>query len=170
MQNLELKAHCHDISLACCLAEKKGGVRQWSRLQIDTYFKVDHGKLKIRQVGNRHAELIAYNRPSTAAAKISHYDIYEIADPEHFKNLLSLALEQTVVVKKQRDLYLWKNVRIHIDKVENLGNFFEFEAVIDSENNKIASQERIDELILHFGIQQNDMINVGYYELLKARI
>ena len=170
MQNLELKAHCHDISLACCLAEKKGGVRQWSRLQIDTYFKVDHGKLKIRQVGNRHAELIAYNRPSTAAAKISHYDIYEIADPEHFKNLLSLALEQTVVVKKQRDLYLWKNVRIHIDKVENLGNFFEFEAVIDSENNKIVSQERIDELTLYFGIHQNDMINVGYYELLKARM
>ncbi len=37
-----------------------------------------------------------------------------------------------VVVAKRRHLFLWEGVRIHLDEVEELGTFIEFEAVLES--------------------------------------
>jgi adenylate cyclase, class 2 len=42
---------------------------------------------------------------------------------------LSSALGIKVVVAKKRSLFLWNEVRIHLDEVKGLGNFIEFEAV-----------------------------------------
>jgi len=33
-------------------------------------------------------------------------------------------------VSKRREIYLWHNVRIHLDAVTGLGSFVEFEAVL----------------------------------------
>lgn len=169
MQNLELKAVFRDIEGARFLALNFGAEHQWTREQKDTYFKCDHGKLKLREVSDKPAELISYHRPEVAQAKISDYNIYKVNEPQHLKKVLAAVLPQTVVVKKQRDLYLWKNVRIHVDKVDTLGVFIEFEAVIDEMNGPRISQERIDLLTAHFGIKVDDKIKVGYFELLESQ-
>ena len=43
---------------------------------------------------------------------------------------LAAALGIRTVVRKQRTVYLHKNVRIHLDAVDGLGTFLEFEAVM----------------------------------------
>lgn len=169
MQNLELKVKCADPALTSHLAENLGAVRQWRRQQIDTYFKVSNGKLKLREEQGETAELIAYYRRDQKNAKISEYDIYAIQDTLHFKQLLGSVMETLAVVKKQRQLYLWKNVRIHIDSVENLGHFLELEAVLDAANDESASSERIQTLMTHFQIKNEDLISVGYFELLREQ-
>ncbi len=168
MQNLELKARYSDIAKAQRLALEIGARRQWRRTQHDTYFKVGRGKLKLRQDGES-VELIAYHRPEEMNAKISDYHIYKTSNAADLKKALSIVLQEDVVVSKQRELYLWKNVRIHLDIVDRLGAYLEFEAVIDQKNDLKTSRRRIDTLISHFEIEQNDLVNVGYYELLKGQ-
>ncbi len=167
MQNLELKARYPDIRKAHRLAIEIGAERQWRRAQRDTYFEVDRGKLKLRQESGRAAELIAYHRPGEAGAEISDYHIYETGDAASLLQVLSTVLQKEIVVQKQRELYLWKNVRIHLDKVDNLGVFLEFEAIVDADNDMSACKNRIDMLIDHFEIEQSDLVSDGYYELLK---
>jgi len=169
MQNLELKAKYPDIAGARRLAAAIGAQQQWRRQQIDTYFKVTTGKLKLREEEGKTAELIAYNRKAQANEKISEYDIYAIENPACFKQLLSAVLETLVEVKKQRELFLWENVRIHLDIVASLGRFMELEAVIDPENDVAISRQRIHTLLNHFQIKNDDLINVGYFELLMER-
>ena len=41
---------------------------------------------------------------------------------------LDAALGTTVVVAKRRRLFIWEDVRIHLDEVEGLGTFVELEA------------------------------------------
>jgi len=170
MQNLELKSKCADLAAAGRLAAALGAQRQWRRQQIDTYFKVATGKLKLREEEGQTAELIAYNRTAQPDAKISDYDIYAIDDPLHFKQMLGGVLHVLVVVKKQRELYLWENVRIHLDSVENLGRFLELEAVLDATNDVVVSRQRIHALMHHFQIKDDDLMSVGYFELLKEQI
>jgi adenylate cyclase, class 2 len=169
MQNLELKAKCSDLLIFRRLAEEIGAIWQWRHAQQDTYFNGDNGKLKLREVDEKPAELIAYNRPALAQAKISNYNLVIINEPDQFKKVLSIALRQTIIVKKYRDLYLWNNVRIHLDEVQDVGSFVEFEAVIDADNNERISQDRIDYLVSHFNIKESDKINIGYYELLESQ-
>jgi predicted adenylyl cyclase CyaB len=56
-------------------------------------------------------------------------------------------------------------VRIHLDEVENLGNFIELEAVIDPENDENASRERLDELIGALMIRAEDRLSGSYGEM-----
>ena len=64
MRNLEIKTRYDDLDLARQLAlslgAKDGGVSQ----DADTYFRVQHGRLKLRQAaGDSHGTLIHYDRP-----------------------------------------------------------------------------------------------------------
>jgi len=42
-------------------------------------------------------------------------------------------------VKKKRQLYLFRNARIHVDKVEKLGTFIEFEVMVTKGRNQAKS-------------------------------
>ncbi len=46
-----------------------------------------------------------------------------------------------VVVSKRRRLFLWEGVRIHLDEVEDLGNFVEFEAVLPQAGDLATAHE-----------------------------
>jgi predicted adenylyl cyclase CyaB len=167
MQNLELKAHYEDDQQAVKRAQALNINREWTRTQVDTYYIVSDGKLKLRQVDGQQAELISYKRPEKANAKVSDYRLYHSKSGDVLHQVLSHVHEVDTQVVKQRTLYLWENVRIHIDRVESLGNFIEFEAVMSEQDDIKISQQRIDFLIEHFDIQPEHFIDTGYYELLK---
>lgn len=168
MQNLELKAKYSHLRRAHALAGTLGAQRHWTKRQIDSYFSVPNGKLKLRQVENEQGELIAYLRPSERNARVSDYTIYNTADPVALKKTLLHVLPPAIDVVKERTLYTWKNVRIHLDQVEHLGCFVEFEAVMQSSRDKITSQENLDFLQSHFHIHPDDLVDCGYDELLRA--
>lgn len=125
------------------MAEEKaqvlGACWQWTRLQRDTYFRTNGGKLKLRQADGEEAELIAYHRPDNPEARLSDYQIYRRADADLLLPLLAATVTVDRVVEKTRILYLWKNIRIHLDRVAHLGSFIEFEAVLRSAQEEAAA-------------------------------
>ena len=75
---------------------------------------------------------------------------------------------EKIVVQKIRKIYLHENVRIHIDQVTNLGNFVELEAVIDSEDQVQENQNKLEQLIKHLQIGEDDFISIAYADMLLS--
>jgi predicted adenylyl cyclase CyaB len=73
------------------------------------------------------------------------------------------------VVRKRRELFGWENVRIHLDQVEGLGNFIEFEGVVSPVADERLSRERVDHLVNEFAISDADQIGVSYSDLILAK-
>jgi adenylate cyclase class 2 len=134
--------------------------------QTDTYFHSSAGRLKLRQTGRQSAELIAYQRPDVDGQRESRYRIAELADGEQMLALLGEALGVRVVVSKRRHLFIYENVRIHLDTVQGLGEFIEFEAVVDDDADDRLEAQKLDWLIEAFAIRTADIVSAGYRELL----
>ena len=70
-------------------------------------------------------------------------------------------------MEKLRTLYLWKNVRIHLDKVLGFGDFIEFKADLSENAGTEESEDRINFLRKKLQINDEHLIAKGYDELLK---
>ena len=60
--------------------------------------------------------------------------------------MLSNSLGLKVVVQKVRQLFLYYNVRIHLDRVEGLGSFLELESVVSKEVNRKAAEVNLQKI------------------------
>lgn len=166
MRNIELKARLRDRAYAMHVCAKIGAVPQGNIHQIDTYFRVPSGRLKLREAIPGRCELVYYQRPDVAGPKGCDYTL-EPAQP-NIKSLLIEALEQLAVVDKIRTLYLWQNVRIHLDQVRDLGEFIEFEAVLDDECDDADGFAKLEMLMTAFGLQEEDHETGSYVELVNG--
>jgi predicted adenylyl cyclase CyaB len=165
-RNLELKARCADLAAAAKAAESLGAQRQALLVQTDTYFRAPHGRLKLREHEAGRAELIAYSRPDHPEFRASEYHVVPVPNPAELKAALALALGVRGEVRKRRELYLWHNVRIHLDDVDGLGTFVEFEAVMSPGEAESGSMERLRVLSKSLGVRDQDRVAQSYSDLL----
>src|SRR5215213_1650988 len=129
-RNVELKARDADPARTLERALAAGAREHGILHQRDTYFAVRHGRLKLREEEPGGATLIAYERPDTAAERVSDYRLVPVPDPAALRAALEATDGILAVVAKARRLLLWEDsVRIHLDAVEGLGSFLELEAV-----------------------------------------
>jgi adenylate cyclase, class 2 len=135
--------------------------------QRDTYFNAVNGRLKLREMEGE-AQLIAYERPDDVGHRTSSYRIVEVEDARGLRDALADGLGIQAVVAKKRLLFIWEDVRIHLDDVEGLGNFIEFEAVAPPESDLSAETKRIRLLRERFEIADTDLIDVSYCDLIRA--
>jgi len=137
--------------------------------QIDTYFKVAHGRLKLRQ-GSIENNLIYYNRSDESKAKESHFQLVHIPEAKVLKEVLSRSLGIKIVVEKRREIYFIRNVKFHIDDVVGLGSFVEIEASnLHDEISKERLQEQCNFYIKEFGIEDGDLIAFSYSDMLTTK-
>lgn len=167
--NVEIKARCQntakikDILTQQLQADFKGVDHQ-----IDTYFDVPNGRLKLRQ-GNIENTLIHYDRPNQEGPKQSDIHLYRTQQDSSnaLHSTLIAALPIKVVVDKKRAIYFVDNVKFHVDKVEKLGEFVEIEA-IDTEHK--FSVEQLNEQCQHYmkvlNIQASDLLDSSYSDML----
>jgi len=168
MRNIELKARLHDPPGAkerCrkLNAEYRGDIRQ-----VDTYFRGPEGRLKLRLNEPGGAQLVFYRRPDLVGPKASDYFVEPV--PAGLVRMLRDALETVVVVEKVRTLYLWKNVRIHVDHVHGLGDFIEFEAVLASERDTAEAHRHVAALQEEFGLSPHDFVPASYADLVAKGV
>ncbi len=134
--------------------------------QIDTYFQVQNGRMKLRE-GNIENYLIHYVRPDDASAKISDVLLYKSRPESELKVILTKALGIKVIVKKKRKIFFIQNVKFHLDEVEGLGNFVEIEA-IDTDGTYTIHDLRAQ--CAHFqdllGIPAQDMLAISYSDMM----
>jgi len=109
--------------------------------------------------------LIFYRRPDQAGPKGCDYRLIPVPDPTALKAALTEALGVTVVVRKRRLVYLWKNMRIHLDQVDDLGQFIEFEAVLAEDHTDSDGKNLVEQLMKQFGLSSEDLIESSYSDL-----
>jgi predicted adenylyl cyclase CyaB len=108
-------------------------------------------------------------RPDSPVQRESRYWISAVSQATELKAALSGALGVEVVVAKQRRLFLWQEVRIHLDAVEGLGSFIEFEAVAPPHSDLAQERQRVRELREAFGIDDADLVATSYCDLVLER-
>lgn len=162
--NAEFKARCADLQ-AAIRRVRVAGARWLSREhQIDTYYRVAEGRLKVREAGSR-AELVWYFRGDTLRSKRSDVLILTLPEPASVKATLARTLGVRVVVDKIRRIYLRDNVRIHFDEVRELGAFVEIEAV-DKPKDFPRLKRQAEEMAGVLGLHPKDLIRGSYSDLL----
>jgi predicted adenylyl cyclase CyaB len=167
-KNIEIKARCADPDAVEQQLAQRGVHRVEQVRQVDTYFSVPHGRLKLRETDGAEAKLIQYDRPNETAMHPSDYVISPVTAPDSLKEALARALGIRAIVEKQRELYLWGHTRIHLDEVAGLGSFLELETVITGQTQEEAEQEcRAVETAL--GIKEGDLIAGSYADLIQEQ-
>ena len=171
-ENVEWKVRLPEWGAALRSAQRVSTAGAEQQQQIDTYFRVARGRLKLRQIhtaASESAELIFYERSDEPDTKSSHYVRQPLTDATSWLNLLGAALGSWAVVTKQRTIYWHENVRIHLDQVAGLGNFLEFEAVLAHESERAASAARLQKLIAEFGLTEQQGIAGSYSDFITEQ-
>lgn len=166
--NYEFKARCVDLESAKQLLLSRNPDFRGLDHQIDTYFNVPKGRLKLRS-GNIESSLIFYEREDVAGAKRSDVRLYPVQPDQPgvlriiLKNVLGILTE----VDKSREIYFVDNVKIHLDRVVDLGTFLEVEAI---DNDGTIGIDRLKEQCVEFqqlfGIRNEDFVSESYSDLL----
>ncbi len=172
MQHLlvEIKAHATQSAQIRAFLNQQQADFKGVDHQTDTYFRVNQGRLKLRE-GNIENHLIQYHRPNQAEAKTSKVLLYKSNPESTLKQILTNALGILVVVKKKREIYFIDNVKFHIDEVDGLGHFVEIEAI----GNQGEHQEvDLRQQCLHYqqalNIQSTDLLEVSYSDMLLNEV
>ena len=166
MKNIEIKARAADLGAVRERLAQQGLAPVALLRQVDTYFNVARGRLKLREIDGEEAQLIQYHRPDQAEAHASDYVIAPIAHPAALKEALTRALGIRTVVEKWREVYLWDHTRVHLDEVAGLGSFLELETVITEQTEDEAERE-CREVQTALRIEDEDLV-VGSYADLNA--
>lgn len=59
-------------------------------------------------------------------------------------------------------------MRIHLDHVQDLGDFIEFEGVASDQDDPGGYAESLDDLRRSFGIRDEDLLSESYSDLLRS--
>jgi adenylate cyclase class 2 len=167
---MELKAKVQDLEVVRRRLARLGARHVGTFRQIDVYFNVLEGRLKLREVESKNnAELIYYERENIAGPKKSNVFILKIQDPKVFKNLLKSLLKTSAIVKKVREIYRYKGTQIHLDTVEKLGNFVEFERkTLAGERATKKNQRILEKLMEKLGINLESLEKLSYGDLIHT--
>jgi len=165
--NIEIKARCSNPAEASAMLQKLGAVSKGIDHQVDTYFKVDDGRLKLRE-GNIENNLIYYKRDNQDGPKKSDVILYPAGQQPGLKQILTETLGVRIVVDKKREIFFIDNVKFHVDNVENLGSFIEIEAIGEDDD-----EEKLDEQCKHYmrvmNILEEHLVSVSYSDLLLEK-
>jgi len=137
--------------------------------QLDIFFNVPNGRLKLRRFSDQTGELIHYERPDLKGPKTSRYKIYRTEDPEGLQQTLESAFGVVGEVNKVRDLYLTGQTRIHLDRVAGLGDFLELEVVMETSQPTEDGVAIAQMLMEKIGITHKDCLEEAYIDLILKK-
>ncbi len=164
--NIEIKARCDNHAEIRKILESQNADFKGIDHQIDTYFNVKKGRLKLRE-GNIENNLIQYTRPNISGPKQSDFALYKTEPNSQLKKLLINALGAKVVVDKQREIFYIGNVKFHIDEVKGLGKFVEIEAEGEQKEGAYKKlKAQCDNYLKLFEIKEKDLIDNSYSDML----
>ena len=166
--NVEIKARCADPVGVRKVLRSRDARFAGTDHQVDTYFRVPEGRLKLRQ-GNIENALIAYRRPDQAGPKTSEVALAPVANGDAVRGVLERSLGVLVTVDKQREIYYIDNVKFHVDQVADLGSFVEIEACGPTDGDRERLLGQCAEYMALFGIRDADLVEVSYSDLLLAK-
>ncbi len=167
--NIEIKARVPDREVLERHAQSVANEGPTEIVQDDTFFACPNGRIKLREFADGQAQLIFYQRPDQSGPKHSSYQIVEVTQPASMREAMRMAYGVSGRVVKHRTLYLAGRSRIHLDRVEGLGDFMELEVVLADGESTQAGEREARELMHKMGIRQEQLLESAYVDLLLAK-
>jgi predicted adenylyl cyclase CyaB len=165
--NIEIKATLKDRSKALAIATRLADSGPEIIHQEDVFLRCEGARLKLRIFDSTRGELIRYHRENRAEVRRSHYTLARTSDPEALRGILAETLGVVGVVKKTRTFFIAGQTRIHIDQVEGLGDFLEFEVVLRERQEDEDGKQIAKDLLAKFGISSEDLLAKAYIDMLQ---
>ncbi len=164
MQNVEYKCELRDPEIARAVLQRIGGRRVNSVRQDDVYFKMFEGRLKKRKAEGEPLEWIQYHRQDRLGSKLCHFKI--MSESEARLRFGERPMPEWVRVGKTRELWMYGSARVHIDEVDNLGMFFEIEALVTPRQHIGRCHRLIRSLLTRFGPTLGEPIACSYGDMM----
>lgn len=164
--NVEIKARVGDLSSLRAGVESIAEGPPVAIDQEDTFFATTAGRLKLRDFGDGRGELIHYDRADDAGPKTSRYTIAPTSDPDALRAILTATLGVVGVVRKRRWLYRVGQTRVHLDRVEGLGEFVGLEVVLRPGQPEAEGVVIADDLMARLGIGGAQLVESAYIDLM----
>ncbi|KAH8273533.1 hypothetical protein KR018_012395 [Drosophila ironensis] len=138
-------------------------------VQRDVFFESPlGGRLKLRYLQPpARSQLVYYDRPDVAGPKLSRFNKIEVDEPEVLEKILRQSNGALGVLAKTRHLFLCGQTRIHLDEVQDLGHFMEFEVCLRPEQTPEQGQAIAEQLSQEFGIAEADLMTGSYFDALR---
>ena|SRR5690349_11445923 len=169
-RNIEIKASIANLGAVASKAAAIADQGPFELEQDDTFFPCESGRLKLRAFSGDSGELIFYRRPDQPGPKESFYLLSRTSAPDTLRDTLSLAYGQAGRVRKRRTLFLVGRTRVHLDSVENLGQFLELEVVLNDGESAEAGIREAHELMAKLGVEPSQLIEGAYVDLLARKL
>ncbi len=167
-RNIEIKARIASVESLVPVAAAIADQGPVEIIQDDTFFTCASGRLKLRAFANGEGELIFYRRADQAGPKESFYVRTPTSAPDSLRETLTLAYGQSGRVRKHRRLYIAGRTRIHLDRVEELGDFLELEVVLEEHETPEAGMREAHALMAKLGVRQSQLVGAAYVDLLAS--
>jgi len=167
-RNIEIKARVADLA---AVEARAGAIADSGPVDIaqdDTFFACPHGRLKLRELAPGQGQLIHYHRPDQGGPKLSDYVIAPTSDPAALREALTRAYGAAGRVRKHRRLYLAGRTRIHLDRVEGLGDFMELEVVLEAGDDTAGGEAEARRIMQALGVAESDLVEGAYVDLMGA--
>lgn len=166
--SLEIKARALDVERQRKIAASMSDAPCQRIDQVDTFFGVAEGLLKLREFAPARGELIHYDSTVSSGPRTSRHSIVATQDPAALRELLSHAHRVLGTVRKSRYLYLVGQTRIHFDDVEGLGWHIEIETVLEPGQTEEDGRSKTIEMMKKLDISEADLIEGTYFDLLNS--
>jgi len=169
MKNIELKIQVDDFKNIINNLKKNRAIDEGVLSQTDTYFNCKGKRLKLREQNGKEFLLVLYARPDKKEAKVSNFDIIDFnkKQAQELKAVLKKAYGEKVVVKKERQLWMFKNTRIHLDTVDKLGTFLELETLVKKD--LVSAKKEYDEVVEFLDLDRYKKLEISYSDMLMRK-
>ena len=167
-RNVEIKARIDSVEALLPRARALADGDAESIEQDDTFFACARGRLKLRDFGDGRGELIHYERADDGGPKVSDYVRAPTSDAAALREALSRAHAVIGRVRKIRLLLRVGQTRVHLDRVDGLGDFMELEVVLRPEQSAEDGAAIADALVARLGVPASQRLAGAYLDLLSA--
>lgn len=166
-RNIDVKVRIESVE---SLAPKVAAIATDGPVEIaqdDTFFRCETGRLKLRAFPDGTGELIFYRRTDERGPKESFYVRSPTASSETLREALLQAYGPAGRVRKTRTLYHVGRTRVHLDRVEGLGEFLELEVLLEDDDPVDEGVSEAHALMKTLGIAREQLVEGAYVDLLE---
>ena len=165
-QNLEFKALADSPDAIRDACVRLGATLKKSGRQVDTYFEVHRGRLKLRE-NPTGASLIFYERLDSPGLRESNFRLIPVdGKEEDFREALTRGLGVRSVVDKRREVFVYGSSLINVDTLAGIGDFVEIETNVRGAGGHEQALVEAKFLRESLGISQADVVPWSYSDLL----
>ncbi|XP_052120396.1 uncharacterized protein LOC127748900 [Frankliniella occidentalis] len=163
-RNIEIKAVISNFGAFLHKVKELSGATDTTFKQVDTFYEVPNGRLKLREQEGQDPQLVFYDRPDEDGPKLSDYECCNLPADTNLKSVLSRAMKVKGVLKKSRTLVMIGQTRVHIDRVEGLGDFMELEVQLSDSETVEEGEKTAKSLMEKLGVPEENLLRGAYMD------